>query len=170
MSIRIRRVPYGKCRTPCWIVTNISPNRKGYIRVRFHGKKRFLHRIMYERWWGVIPAGLQILHHCDNPQCVNYMHLSVGTSADNNADKVSKGRHAYGERNGGSKLTERQVAQILVRLAMGENRRALARDFGIHGRTIQKIAGGELWMHIQRPAVGIPRPKMGRPRKVTPFR
>ena len=34
-----------------------------------------------------------VMHLCDNPRCFRYDHLRIGTSADNTADMVSKGRH-----------------------------------------------------------------------------
>src|SRR5262245_60786451 len=35
-----------------------------------------------------------VLHRCDNPPCVRPSHLFSGTKADNNWDKVAKGRTA----------------------------------------------------------------------------
>lgn len=40
-----------------------------------------------------VPKGLQVLHRCDNPSCVNPDHLFIGTQKDNIQDCLAKGRH-----------------------------------------------------------------------------
>jgi HNH endonuclease len=41
------------------------------------------HRWSYITFRGAIPAGLQIHHRCENPSCVNPMHLEVCTAREN---------------------------------------------------------------------------------------
>lgn len=57
------------------------------------GERRFLtHRIAWAIANGDIPAGMLVLHRCDNPPCINPEHLFLGTDADNARDKMLKGR------------------------------------------------------------------------------
>lgn len=42
---------------------------------------------------GEIPAGVWVLHSCDNPPCVNPHHLRFGTPADNAKDASERGRN-----------------------------------------------------------------------------
>lgn len=107
----------------CWIWSGARTGRGrtlyGKIAVR-EGVFVGAHRVMWELMRGSIPPGMCVLHSCDNPPCVNIAHLSLGTHADNSAEKVARGRHVCGYavrmRRGAphpsAKLTDEQVAEI----------------------------------------------------------
>lgn len=66
----------------------------GLFRVSNGASMQLAHRFAYESFIGPIPDGLNCLHRCDNPRCVNAgEHLFLGTDKDNSDDKMSKGRH-----------------------------------------------------------------------------
>jgi len=67
-------------------------NPTGYGRVSKGGKIEVAHRVAYELTYGAIPEGMVVMHRCDNPQCCNPGHLSLGTQKNNMWDCVSKGR------------------------------------------------------------------------------
>ena len=66
-----------------------------YLISRTDGSHREVraHRFAWELEHGEIPEGMCVLHHCDNPPCVNEEHLFLGTNADNTQDCLLKGRH-----------------------------------------------------------------------------
>lgn len=72
----------------------LSPS--GYGRIKVAGKYLRVHRVAYELFVGPIPAGLIVMHTCDNPPCCNPAHLKPGTNAENSADMVAKGRQRNG--------------------------------------------------------------------------
>jgi len=53
----------------------------------------YAHRLAYTFVYGPPAGGLCILHHCDNPRCVNPQHLYAGTYKDNTRDAIERGRH-----------------------------------------------------------------------------
>lgn len=70
----------------CWEWRGgINPN-GGYGRFHFNNGQAPAHRLSWQLIKGSIPQGLFVLHHCDNPPCVNPSHLYLGTLADNNRD------------------------------------------------------------------------------------
>lgn len=112
------------------------------------------HRFSWMLTNGPIPDGLWVLHHCDNPPCVNPTHLFLGTREDNMRDMMEKRRHwahrgfkpiTCGEHNGRAKVTSDQVAEIRERYAEGETQTALAPIFGLSRQAIGMIVRRENW-------------------------
>lgn len=136
----------------CWEWTGST--RTGYGAIYVNGSTISAHRYSYELANGPIPQsdgyhGTCVLHICDNRKCVNPAHLFLGSAADNNADKASKGRARSraqkGERNGQSKLTADIVRQI--RAADGPQR-SIAKRFGVAQATVGRIRLKQHWRHI----------------------
>lgn len=124
----------------------------GYGRLQIGGRggpRPRAHRVAWELAYGPIPDGLQVLHRCDNPPCVNPCHLFLGTAIDNVQDRHEKGRSRgpCGEDHGRSKLTEDQVREIR-RLQGIEPVRAIAAKMGVSPSAVQFILIGHTWRHL----------------------
>ena len=144
-SIDVRLMARVDKTSSCWIWTG-DKWPKGYGRIRKSKSKQFVatHRLSYEIHKGPIPDGLQVLHRCDNPSCVNPDHLFVGTNDDNVADKVSKGRQSQGEKQPMAKLTTSQVEEI-KRLYTGYwgQQTNMAIEYGVSSQHIRNIVLGK---------------------------
>lgn len=105
----------------------------GYGAINVDGKPKRAPRVSYELFKGPIPDGLHIRHACDNPICVNPMHLETGTAAENSADRVRRGRHGQTP-----KITDGQVAQIRESDASYKD---IAAEYGISYGLIGLIRG-----------------------------
>jgi len=102
-------------------------------------------RAAYEATYGPIPDGLHVLHMCDNPPCCNPAHLMLGTPKSNSDDKISKGRHAYGERHGHRKFTVEDIKAIRAAREAGVSGRYLARLYGVSEGCISGIYHRRTW-------------------------
>lgn len=125
-------------------------DRDGYGIISIDYKKVRVHRLAWTLAYGPILGGLHVLHHCDNPPCIDIEHLFLGTVADNNADKMQKGRGRYvlppvrrGESHPNAKLTDAQVAEIRRRStgARGEQT-AMAKEYGVSQVRISQLLRG----------------------------
>ena len=127
---------------------------KGYGVVSWEGKTWGAHRLAWTLTFGTVSDGQWVLHHCDNPPCVNASGgcLYLGDHEQNVADKVDRGRQVDGERHGRAKLTAEEVEEIRRRYifpscegAHDSNARTLAKEFGVDRKQIQRLARGEAW-------------------------
>jgi hypothetical protein len=132
----------------CWNWT-ASVNTYGYGCFWWDKKQHQSHRISWLIAYGKQSDKL-LLHSCDNPRCVNPEHLREGTQADNMKDKVSRRRHAFGERNAQSRLTEAQVLAIKEKHANGATMRGLGREYGVSKTAISQIVKGKHWVHLHK--------------------
>lgn len=107
------KVNKGPHPTGCWVWTGYR-QKFGYGWLcRGHSAGVLAHRYSWQLLVGTIPKDKFILHHCDNPPCVNPAHLYVGSFQENASDMAARGRSTKGERSWRAKLTEAQVTEIL---------------------------------------------------------
>lgn len=134
----------------CWLwkATRMQRLSCGYGVVRFEGKDRKAHRVIWELANGPIPEGMCVLHKCDNALCVNPDHLFLGTHADNMRDMTNKGRHSEhfkGVKNPKSKLSESDVLRIRTLENSVEN---IAVDYQINKSTVYRIKNRQCWKDV----------------------
>lgn len=150
---------------PCWTWT-AGRYRKGYGTFYHDGIQHGAHRSSWLLNIGPIPPETpHVLHRCDTPSCVRPDHLWVGTNADNNEDKIRKGRSnpargdrhgsrlhpervARGERASNVRLTEADVREIRRRRADGEYAILIARSYGVCEATVTHICTRRNWKHV----------------------
>lgn len=132
----------------CWIWT-AHRSRTGYGKFLLDGKATTATRFCWELHNGGIPAGLFVLHKCDNPPCVNPTHLFLGSLSDNMQDSSRKGRIVNGEHHHSAKLTPTIVRSIRKAFRPGKtNIAALARHHGISTTAMYRVIIKRTWKHV----------------------
>jgi len=149
-------------KTGCWVFIG-SGTSQGYVKFTEDYQHIYAHRLAAADYYGPIPEGMLALHHCDNPPCVYYEHLYIGSRQDNMDDMHLKGRHAHGESHGTAlnpesivkgekrafaKLNPESVQTIRSLAAQGISFRAIANRFGVSVSTAWRAARGVKWGHV----------------------
>jgi HNH endonuclease len=137
-------------------------NRHGYGVLQRTPKSRgniLVHRLAWQLQNGPIAAGLNVLHRCDTPPCINAERdLFLGTQLDNIADMLAKGRgrtpvpHGKAPRGIASpraKLDDDLVREMRRRYQAGEGVMVLAAAYGIDDGHASRIIHRKRWTHVQ---------------------
>ncbi len=147
---------------PCWIWTAGKHQGSGYGKANLHRKIVLAHRLAFAIKNGPILPGVDVLHRCDNRECVRPEHLFLGNALTNARDRDAKGRsaagerhgrytkpesNAVGERNGRAKLTPAQVSELRrIRRTTGIAYKKLGAIFGVSEAQAIRIAKGVQWV------------------------
>ena len=133
----------------CWIWQGFK-NKQGYGRIRYLGKKVYVHRLIYSLLVGDIDFKKPIIRHvCDNASCCNPAHLVAGTVQDNIDDRNKRQRQAKGETNGRAKLSKKDVQDIRIRYVPYKiTLKELSKEFGVTLDQIHRIVNRKSWRHI----------------------
>ena len=131
-----------------------STDRDGYGQVVVDGKRLLAHRLAYCEFNNLNYSDIKgkiVRHKCDNPTCVNPLHLELGSHADNMADRAVRNRAAKGEAHGRAKLSEVDIKTIRDRYIRGSKvhgSTAIAKDFGVAFQTVSKIVNRHKWQSV----------------------
>lgn len=133
VPIKDRFWKYVKKTPSCWVWIGrkvySKPGFGGYGTIKISGSKKFLraHRVAYELCKGQIPKGLNVLHTCDNPACVNPKHLYLGTQSNNMIDAYQRRR-----RLPNTKLGPREFRIIAARIKQGISKTQISLELKIN--------------------------------------
>jgi len=174
IDLRVFESKFTECPiTGCW-VWHAGRNELGYGMWSKDRKKVRAHRISFLMYNGVLPEDKPLVcHHCDNPSCINPLHLFAGDHKDNGRDMSAKGRASVqrhpdkvprgdrhhnrlhperlprGESHHKTTLTESDVRQIRDRKKSGQSATVLAATFGVAIGTIFCVVNRKTWGHVE---------------------
>ncbi len=127
----------------CWIWKgNKNYLNYGMITDNINKKTILVHRLSYEIHYGSIPENMEVCHRCDNPSCVNPIHLFLGTHKDNMKDMSLKGRtrNQDGELNSMCKVPTDIINNIRHDYNLNKiTRKELSELYGVSYRNVCRI-------------------------------
>lgn len=103
-----------------------APESYGYGQVADGKKTIKAHRLSWMYFIGPIPAGLSVLHRCNNRICVNPEHLYLGTHIDNMKDRKAAGMY-----NIPHKIDISEIPKIVGMSRSGISYRQIAKKVGL---------------------------------------
>lgn len=136
----------------------VGPGRRYGVVRHDGGRQTAAHRASYMVHHGPIPEGMVVRHSCDNPPCVNPDHLSIGTYADNERDKIERGRHTFGLRCANASVPPETIRAAIERyLQGGVSQAEMAAQLGVVQSAFGRWVRGEGRQDVDSPAVSVGR-------------
>lgn len=131
----------------CWPwKARTFPN--GYGQFSYNGRSTTSNRIAYFLHNGEFPLNFAC-HTCNYKPCCNYYHLYDGDVVDNKVQAMNDGLvDVSGENNPRAKLTNRQAAEIYVRLMNGEKVKTLSDEYHVSNSCIRRLNRNEAFTEV----------------------
>ncbi len=136
----------------CWLWM-AGRNKEGYGNFSIDYRTKKAHRIAYELCKGSIPHDKPLVCHiCNNPPCVNPLHLYAGTKVDNAQQMIREGRQWFqknpekisrGDRHYLTKISDAQISKIFKMRAEGLKLDDIAAKYNVSFQHISAILLGK---------------------------
>lgn len=142
----------------CWEWTGAT-KLGGYGHIAPYKGSTSAHRASYMFHKGEIPAGMLVLHDCDNRLCINPEHLRLGDHTDNQNDAYRRGRRPLfaGSKSTNAKITEQKALAIF---SDSRTQQVVADEYGISTSLVSAIKNKVAWQHLWRTEQSTERAKM----------
>lgn len=133
-------------KTGC-IVRQTCLLKTGYsvVKVTPDGRKKMgTHRFIWTAFRGEIPAGVDVLHSCDNRACINIDHLELGNDVKNMRQMCarSRGKNSHGRH----KLTVDKVLRLRKEWKNGNRDNVrLANKYKVSRYYINAVVARKYW-------------------------
>lgn len=155
----------------CEINENYSVNRSGEVFSNISGKKLktqtdsngylsvntyrpyrriLVHRLVATAFVKEVSGKKCVNHKNSNRSDNRAINLEWVSHSENSLHASKVGKLGKGSKHANSKLDEKKVREILLRLDSGEVQRRIAEDLGIAYSTITKIKQRNAWKHVSR--------------------
>lgn len=133
----------------CWIWESAKLS-TGYGIFSINNTTVYAHRVSYELYKEKIPDAKLVRHTCDNPSCVNPLHLIAGTYVENSKDMYERGRdrNLIGEDCSSALLKNDQIKDIRILIAAKAPMAWIDRQYGLSNGGTANIRDGRTWSHI----------------------
>ena len=160
--------PYDPKLSKCWLWTACRDKNgygafglvtRGRLPTQRIRKSWLAHRICYFIRVG-FPEKPELRHSCDNPSCVNPLHLIPSTHGENMQDMAIKKRHwthhrpvkNKGERVQWAKLTDELVRRMREFHAKTKSLFAVQKEFGLESLSTGTVGSAiyrKTWKHVE---------------------
>lgn len=115
-------------------------DKKGYGRLSVDDKLIEAHRLSFKIFnGGKIPKGKVIAHECDNPSCINPLHLKAVTHKKNINDAVKRGLIKTGTDSPNSVISKKDSKEILRLRGLGFTIVGISKKMNITRGPIQRF-------------------------------
>jgi dTDP-4-dehydrorhamnose 3,5-epimerase-like enzyme len=144
---------FGRVRKKEGEAVAISNSQRNSKIVQLHKDKKnktfSVHRLVAKAFLPLVPGKNEVCHQDGNWENNHVTNLKWGTRLDNELDKIRHGTVNRGERNGGEKLSEKEVLEIHTLSLNGVSNKELAIKYTIAEKHISAILNFRVWRHLK---------------------
>lgn len=143
-----RPIGRGRKNTEPRMVKALSCSGGRYLQFGADKKKILIHRAVAAAFIGPCPDGCEVSHKDGNSHNNHCSNLEYVSHSENECMKKLHGTHNEREKHPNTKLTQKDVDEIIMRVKNGKRgtARKIAEEFGISESAVSMLCSGKRWV------------------------